>query len=108
MAAERIVIIGGGPAGLATARAYRASGGCGEVTMLCEEPQAPYERPPLTKDFLRGECEEDDELAIEEPAWFEAHDVRLRLGVQARAIDPLRGTVAVSDGDELEADAIVL
>jgi 3-phenylpropionate/trans-cinnamate dioxygenase ferredoxin reductase component len=106
MAAERIVIIGGGPAGLATARAYRASGGRGEVTLLCEEPQAPYERPPLTKDFLRGE-REDDELAIEEPAWFEAHDVRLVLGAKARAINPLRGTVAVSDG-ELEADAIVL
>jgi 3-phenylpropionate/trans-cinnamate dioxygenase ferredoxin reductase component len=105
--AERIVIVGGGPAGLAAARAYRSSGGRGEVTLLCEEPRAPYERPPLTKDFLRGECE-DDALALEPPAWFKAHGVALCLGARARAIDPQRGSVALCNGAELGADAIVL
>ncbi|HST56465.1 MAG TPA: FAD-dependent oxidoreductase [Solirubrobacteraceae bacterium] len=77
MSAERIAIVGGGPAGLATARAYRACGGQGAVTLLCEEPLLPYARPPLTKGFLRGEIEER-ELPIEQRAWFEEHGVELR------------------------------
>src|SRR6202020_1977206 len=87
--AERIVIVGGGPAGLAAARAYRSSGGRGEGTLLCEEPRAAYEPPPLTKEFLRGEREEEA-LALEHADWFEAHGVALCLGAQARAIDPQR------------------
>jgi len=54
MPAERIVIVGAGPAGLATARAYREHGGRGSVTLLGEEQLLPYRRPPLTKEFLRG------------------------------------------------------
>jgi Pyridine nucleotide-disulphide oxidoreductase len=55
MAAERVVIVGAGPAGLATARGYR--GGAGAVTLIGEETVHPYERPPLTKGFLRRDRE---------------------------------------------------
>ena len=57
MALERIVIVGAGPAGLATARAYREHGGAGAVTLIGEEPLAALRRPPLTKEFLRGELD---------------------------------------------------
>ena len=106
MSPRRIVIVGAGPAGLATARAYREAGGTAEVTMLGKEALIPYSRPPLTKEFLRGELDAS-ELPIEEPSWFEEHDIQLRLGCQVTAIDPSTGAVH-ADGYALRADVIVL
>jgi 3-phenylpropionate/trans-cinnamate dioxygenase ferredoxin reductase component len=103
---ERIVIVGAGPAGLATARAYREHGGVGELTLLGAERMLPYQRPPLTKDFLRGELDAQ-ELPIESRRWFQERGVCLRLGQGARAIDAGVGTVSL-DADVLAADAIVL
>ena len=54
---QRIVIVGGGPAALSTARSYREAGGGASVELVCAEPHLPYNRPPLTKEFLRGELE---------------------------------------------------
>jgi 3-phenylpropionate/trans-cinnamate dioxygenase ferredoxin reductase component len=105
-APERIVIVGAGPAGLAVARAYRAHGGAGQVMLLGAEAHPPYERPPLTKELLRGELRAD-ELPIESPDWFAENAVELRLDCAASAIDPASGTVAVP-GQTLRADAIVL
>jgi 3-phenylpropionate/trans-cinnamate dioxygenase ferredoxin reductase component len=106
MTRRRIVIVGAGPAGLATARAYRGHGGTGEVTLLGKETLVPYRRPPLTKEFLRGELHAS-ELPIQSKDWFDEHDIQLRLGCEATAIDP--STVAVQvDGTTLRGDAIVL
>ncbi|MEA2153762.1 MAG: hypothetical protein QOI18_1995 [Solirubrobacteraceae bacterium] len=107
MAPERIAIVGAGPAGFATARAYREHGGDGEVTLIGEEPLAPYRRPPLTKEFLRGELD-DAELALEQPSWFASNGVTLRLGVRATAIDPARGVVLLAGGERVQADATVI
>ena len=106
MPAERIVIVGAGPAGFSTARAYRGCGGDGAVTLVGVEPRLPYERPPLTKAFLRGEIDVA-ELTIEPEAWFDDHEVELCLGRWTSAIDPRRGIVTLSDR-QLRADAIVL
>jgi 3-phenylpropionate/trans-cinnamate dioxygenase ferredoxin reductase subunit len=103
---RRIVIVGAGPAGLATARAYREHGGAGEVTLLGKETLIPYRRPPLTKEFLRGELDAS-ELPIQSQDWFDEHDIQLRLGCEATAIDPNTGVVSV-DGATLRGDAIVL
>lgn len=105
--AERVVIVGGGPSGLATARSYRAAGGRGEVTLIGEEQRAPYERPPLSKELLRGELDER-ELPIEQQSWYAEHDVTLLLGASVSAIDPAAGIVAVEGCEPLRADAIVL
>lgn len=100
------MIVGAGPAGLATARAYREHGGRGEVLLLGNEQMPPYERPPLTKDFLRGELDAT-ELPIEDDRWFAAHDIELKLGQEVSAIDATNGNVMFA-GEELAADSIVL
>ncbi|HEX3909623.1 MAG TPA: FAD-dependent oxidoreductase [Solirubrobacteraceae bacterium] len=121
MKAERIAIVGAGPAGLATARAYREHGGEGEVTLIGTEPLLPYRRPPLTKEFLRGELAAEA-LRLEQQEWFERQAVQLRLGRSVSAIDPGAGAVVLAghggqgsdeDGaapvhERLYADAIVL
>jgi NADPH-dependent 2,4-dienoyl-CoA reductase/sulfur reductase-like enzyme len=107
MATEGIVIVGAGPGGLATARSYREHGGDGRVTLIGEEPTLPYERPPLTKEFMCGELEEQ-ELLLEQQSWFEANDVRLLQGASVRAIDPRQRLVFVEGGDALGARSIVL
>ncbi len=100
------MIVGAGPAGLATARAYREHGGAGEVTLLGKETLLPYRRPPLTKEFLRGELDAG-ELPLQPQDWFDRHDIQLRLGCEATAIDPNTGVVHV-DGIALRGEAIVL
>jgi 3-phenylpropionate/trans-cinnamate dioxygenase ferredoxin reductase subunit len=107
MPVDRVVIVGAGPAGLATARAFRDHGGTAEVTLIGEELMLPYRRPPLTKEFLRRKLDAA-ELPIEQRSWFDEHDVQLRLGTKATAIDPGHGHVLLQGGARLAADAIVL
>ena len=58
---DRLMIVGGGPAGLSTARGYRNAGGRGRVTILAAESHPPYRRPPLTKEYLRSEINRDEQ-----------------------------------------------
>jgi 3-phenylpropionate/trans-cinnamate dioxygenase ferredoxin reductase component len=106
MTAKPIVIVGAGPAAMACARTYREHGGRASVLMVGAEPLLPYRRPPLSKEFLRGELEAS-ELAIEPAQWFADNDVQLQLGTPVSAIDPERRTVTMQ-GDVLAAEAIVL
>lgn len=103
---DRIVIVGGGPGGLSTARAYRQAGGRGRVIMLSAESYPPYRRPPLTKEYLRDEIQRD-ELPIEDPRWFEENNVELRLMTTVRALDRDRQLVETESG-EVPFDACVL
>ncbi|QIN78990.1 NAD(P)/FAD-dependent oxidoreductase [Rubrobacter marinus] len=103
---DRIVIVGGGPGGLAAARAYRESGGRGRVTILTAESFPPYRRPPLTKEYLRGEVERA-ELPMQGAGWYEENGVELRLATSALSLDAGRGVVATETG-EIPYDACVL
>ncbi|MDQ6778203.1 MAG: FAD-dependent oxidoreductase [Actinomycetota bacterium] len=107
MAPQQVVIIGAGPAGLAAARGYREAGGEGAVTLIGAEPHLPYRRPPLTKEFLRGEMART-ELALEQASWFAERSVELRLGTRAEELDPVGGAVRLADGQSVAADACVL
>jgi 3-phenylpropionate/trans-cinnamate dioxygenase ferredoxin reductase subunit len=104
---QRIVIVGGGPAALSTARSYREAGGRAHVELLCAEPHLPYNRPPLTKEFLRGESEAAD-LALEDAAWFAKHAVTLRRGRPAVDLDRPARCVHLEGGQEVPYDACVL
>ncbi len=106
MSAEPIVIVGAGAAALACARAYREHGGRARLMMVGEEPIAPYRRPPLSKEFLRGELAAD-ELTLEGDGWFAENEVELRLDARVSEIDAARGTATVH-GEEIAARTIVL
>ncbi len=98
MTAERLVVVGGGPAALEAARAYREAGADGEVVLVSADEYLPYNRPPLSKDFLRGESEEDA-LPLEDGGFYRRHEIEVRLGTRAQALDTGRRVVALS-GDE--------
>jgi 3-phenylpropionate/trans-cinnamate dioxygenase ferredoxin reductase subunit len=94
-----LLIVGGGPAGLSAARAFREAGGDGPVAIVADEQRMPYRRPPLTKELLRGEIDED-ELPLEPESWLHEHAVSLIAG-RAVALDPSRRSVTLSGGRAL-------
>jgi 3-phenylpropionate/trans-cinnamate dioxygenase ferredoxin reductase subunit len=104
---DRVVIVGGGPAGLSAARAYREAGGRGSVIILTAENFAPYNRPPLTKEFLRGEVGRET-LPMEDERWFGENGVELRLATPVGGFDPGRRVVDTEGGAEIPYDALVL
>jgi 3-phenylpropionate/trans-cinnamate dioxygenase ferredoxin reductase subunit len=86
------VIVGGGLAGAKAAETLRAEGFDGEVVLLGEEPELPYERPPLSKDILLGKA--GREKAYVHPAeWYPEHNVDLRTSATVNAIDPASHTL---------------
>jgi NADPH-dependent 2,4-dienoyl-CoA reductase/sulfur reductase-like enzyme len=106
-AEERIVVVGGGPAAKAAAEAYREAGGAGALTILAREADPPYERPPLTKGFLRGESGRDD-LPLADRGWYQERGIDLRTGTEVSEID-LGATVARTvAGEEHPFDRLLL
>jgi len=89
-------VIGAGPAAHSAAEAYRDAGGAGDVVMLAGEGRAPYRRPPLSKELLRGEAEPDG-LPLAPPSFYAERRIDVRPGV-VTTLDPGRRTVALADG----------
>ena len=92
-----IVIVGGGQAAASLAAKARALGYDGDVTILGEEPVAPYQRPPLSKAYLLGEMPLE-RLTLRGDDWYAANRVTLRIGTKVTGID--RAAKAVLIGDE--------
>jgi 3-phenylpropionate/trans-cinnamate dioxygenase ferredoxin reductase subunit len=97
--AYALLIVGGGPAGLAAARSYRDAGSEGRVAIVTDEDRMPYRRPPLTKELLRGEGGESD-LPIEAESWLADQRVEL-IGGRAVALTPGERIVSLSGGRRL-------
>jgi 3-phenylpropionate/trans-cinnamate dioxygenase ferredoxin reductase subunit len=104
---EEIVVIGGGLAGARFALSYRDAGGEADVTIVSTDDQPPYNRPPLTKGFLRGELERDDTL-VAPPEDYEEAVVDLRLATTVDAIDPDEHEVELVGGERIPYTTLVL
>jgi 3-phenylpropionate/trans-cinnamate dioxygenase ferredoxin reductase component len=107
MTKQTFVIVGAGLAGAKAAQELRERGFDGRVVLIGSEPERPYERPPLSKDYLRGESER--EKAYVHPAGFyEEQDVELLTGSAVTAIDPGASRVLLEDNRELAYDRLLL
>jgi 3-phenylpropionate/trans-cinnamate dioxygenase ferredoxin reductase component len=101
------IIVGGGLAGALAAETLREEGFDGRITLLGEEPHRPYERPPLSKDYLQGKADRDTIFAHPEP-WYADHAVELRLGTAVTSLDPALRTVTTASGVQLGYDKLLL
>jgi|tagenome__1003787_1003787.scaffolds.fasta_scaffold20952864_1 NADPH-dependent 2,4-dienoyl-CoA reductase/sulfur reductase-like enzyme len=104
---DTFVLIGGGLAGAKAAETLRAEGFDGRVVLIGEEPEAPYERPPLSKGYLLG-SDEREKARVHEPGWYEAHDVDLRTGTRAVGLDATARRVELDTGEWLSYDRLLL
>ena len=101
------VIVGGGMAGAIAAQTLREEGFDGKITLLGQEPNAPYERPPLSKDYLQGKAERDSIFVHPEP-WYAEHAVELSLGSAVTSLDPASRTVTTATGERMSYDKLLL
>lgn len=107
MAPLRVVIVGAGQAGVQAAASLRELGFDGSVTIVGDEPDMPYQRPPLSKEFLTGEADESA-LALHGPSFYAEKAIELRTGTRAVALDRQRRRLELADGGELPYDHVVL
>jgi 3-phenylpropionate/trans-cinnamate dioxygenase ferredoxin reductase subunit len=83
---QRVVIVGGGLAAAKTAEALRDEGYAGSIVLFAAERHIPYDRPPLSKAFLKGEQSAEDGYVLPE-SWYADHDVDLRIGTAVTSVD---------------------
>jgi 3-phenylpropionate/trans-cinnamate dioxygenase ferredoxin reductase component len=100
------VIVGGGMAGAIATQTLREEGFDGKITLLGQEPNAPYERPPLSKDYLQGKADRDSIFVHPEP-WYAEHAVELSLGSTVASLDPASRTITAI-GERLSYDKLLL
>ena len=100
-------IVGGGLAGAKAAEALRDNDFDGHVVLFAAEEHLPYERPPLSKEYLAGKKELGD-FTVASSAWYRDHHVELQLGAEVSAIDPRAHTVSLPDGSAVRYDKLLL
>ncbi|MFF5552836.1 NAD(P)/FAD-dependent oxidoreductase [Streptomyces olivaceoviridis] len=102
-----VTIVGASLSGLYAARELRAQGFDGRLVIVGEEPHHPYDRPPLSKDFLIGRADES-ELALTDADETAGLDAEWLLGARARGLDPRGRTVLLGDGRTVPTDGVVI
>ena len=104
---DPFVIVGGGLAGAKAAETLRAEGFDGPVVLVAGEPEVPYERPPLSKEYLLGKADRDSPR-VHPAAWYGEHDVDLRIGVRATRLDVAGHRLELEGGEELPYAKLLL
>lgn len=100
------VTIGAGQTAAVAARNLRRRGFDGRIVLVGDEPYAPYQRPPLSKEFLAG-AETDDSLQILRPSWIADNDVEIITGTTVTRVDTASGALEFDSGASLVADAVL-
>jgi len=106
------LLIGGGLASATAAEEIRKRDPNGSIVIVCKEPQRPYNRPPLSKEYLRGEINAEGTygnggIYAHEPEWYDEQRVELLHG-EATTLDPAAKTVRLADGQTLTYDKLLL
>jgi 3-phenylpropionate/trans-cinnamate dioxygenase ferredoxin reductase subunit len=104
---EHILIVGAGQAGVMAAEALRSGGFAGAITLLGEEAQGPYHRPPLSKAWLAGELT-DAQLVMRAPEALASKQITLRTGTQVVAIDRAAQQLRLAGGETLHYTGLIL
>jgi 3-phenylpropionate/trans-cinnamate dioxygenase ferredoxin reductase component len=107
MSDQTFMIVGASLTGAKAAEELRERGFDGRVVMLGSEAERPYERPPLTKDYLRGESARE-KAYVHEDGFYEEHAIELETGATVAAIDPGASRLTLDDGRELRFDRLLL
>ncbi len=102
-----IVIVGASLAGAKAAEALRKEGYDGRIVMFGEDSRIPYLRPPLTKEYLRGEGD-DDKVFVHLEAWYAEQRIELRLSTPVRAIEAATRDVVLGDGERVSFDRLLI
>ena len=101
------VIVGSGLAGAKAAETLRAEGFGGRLLLLGEEADRPYDRPPLSKAYLRGETDRDS-LYLHPEEFYAAHDIELHPSTLVRSIDPARRQLRLASGGRIGYQRLLL
>jgi 3-phenylpropionate/trans-cinnamate dioxygenase ferredoxin reductase component len=101
------LLIGGGLASAHCAAELRKRGAEGSILLAGREPEPPYERPPLSKEYMRGEAGREDAY-VNSPAWYEENGVELRTGVNVMSLDSAARTAKLQGGEEVSFDKALL
>ncbi|MDT5256104.1 MAG: 3-phenylpropionate/trans-cinnamate dioxygenase ferredoxin reductase component [Mycobacterium sp.] len=104
---QTFVIIGGGLAGAKAVEALRDSDFNDSIILFAEEEHLPYERPPLSKEYLAGKKALSD-FTVQNSDWYRDHNVDLRLGSRVSSLDPAAHTVGLPDGNTAPYDKLLL
>ncbi len=102
-----VVIVGGGHAGGSAAAFLRQFDYDGPITIIGEEPIAPYQRPPLSKAWLKGEADAEL-LALRPDSFYAEQNIALRLSTKAVSLDRTSKTLTLETGEILSYDALIL
>jgi 3-phenylpropionate/trans-cinnamate dioxygenase ferredoxin reductase subunit len=100
-------IVGAGLAGAKAAEALRAEGFDGRVLLFGEEAEQPYDRPPLSKAYLRGETDRDS-LYLHQDGFYAAHDIELRNSTPVRSLDPAGRQLELASGERISYERLLL
>ena len=107
VSSQTFVIVGGGLAGAKAVEALRDSDFGGDILLFAEEEHLPYERPPLSKEYLAGKKTLSD-FTVQNSDWYRDHNVDLRLATRVSALDPAAHTVGLPDGTTVRYDKLLL
>jgi 3-phenylpropionate/trans-cinnamate dioxygenase ferredoxin reductase subunit len=107
MSNRTFVIVGASLAGAKAAEELRTQGFDGRVVLLGAEPERPYERPPLTKDYLRGESERE-KAYVHAAGFYAEHEIELETDTTVAEVDPAGGRVTLADGRAIAFDRLLL
>ena len=100
---ETFVIVGAGLAGGGAAASLRQEGFDGRVILIGAEPQPPYERPPLSKEYLRGELSFESAL-VQPPGFYDESGIETRFGVRATRVAAVDRVVELEGGERVAYD----